>query len=39
VQLEVWDESTMIAGGYGSIEVTRQAALCNHQFQVVGFAG
>jgi len=39
VQLEVWDGSTMVAGGYGAIEVVRRAELCNHQFQVVGFAG
>ncbi|KAH5607577.1 hypothetical protein HBI26_043990 [Parastagonospora nodorum] len=39
VQLEVWEGSTMVAGGYGAIEVVRRAELCNHQFQVVGFAG
>ncbi|KAJ5065230.1 glycoside hydrolase [Bipolaris maydis] len=36
VQVEVWDGSTMVGGGYGSIEVTRQKALCNYNFQVVG---
>jgi glucan endo-1,3-alpha-glucosidase len=37
VQLEVWDGSTLVMGGYGSIAVTKQATLCNYQFQVVGF--
>jgi glucan endo-1,3-alpha-glucosidase len=35
VQLEVWDGSTMVGGGYGSIEVTKSKPLCNYQFQVV----
>ncbi|CAN9220293.1 unnamed protein product [Alternaria alternata] len=36
VQLEVWDESTMVGGGYGSIEVTNSKPQCNYQFEVVG---
>jgi len=36
VQVEVWDGSTMVGGGYGSIEVTKQKELCNYNFQVVG---
>jgi hypothetical protein len=36
VQLEVWDGSTMVGGGYGSIEVTDSKPLCNYQFEVVG---
>ncbi|KAI4961919.1 hypothetical protein J4E86_000948 [Alternaria arbusti] len=35
VQLEVWDGSTMVGGGYGSIEVTSSKPTCNYQFQVV----
>ncbi|KAI4952303.1 hypothetical protein J4E91_003765 [Alternaria rosae] len=35
VQLEVWDGSTMVGGGYGSIEVTNSKPTCNYQFQVV----
>ncbi|KAG9194531.1 hypothetical protein G6011_04566 [Alternaria panax] len=35
VQLEVWDGSTMVGGGYGSIEVTNSKPLCNYQLQVV----
>ncbi|KAH6639603.1 glycoside hydrolase [Boeremia exigua] len=35
VQLEVWDGSTMVGGGYGKIEVTNSASLCNYNFQVV----
>lgn len=36
VQLEVWDGSTLVGGGYGSIEVTDSKPLCNYQFEVVG---
>ncbi|KAF1358648.1 hypothetical protein EJ07DRAFT_123032 [Lizonia empirigonia] len=36
VQLEVWDGSTMVGGGYGKLEVTNSASLCNYNFQVVG---
>lgn len=36
VQLEVWDGSTMIGGGYGKLPVTNSADLCNYNFQVVG---
>jgi glucan endo-1,3-alpha-glucosidase len=39
VQVEIWDGSTMIGGGYGSIEVKSSASLCNYNFQVVGFPG
>ncbi|KAF3009721.1 hypothetical protein E8E13_009042 [Curvularia kusanoi] len=35
VQLEVWDGSTMVGGGYGKLEVTNTASLCNYNFQVV----
>ena len=37
VQVEVWDGSTMVGGGYGKIEVAGSSALCNYNFQVVGF--
>jgi glucan endo-1,3-alpha-glucosidase len=37
VQLEVWDESTMVGRGEGKIAVTKSAAECNYNFQVVGF--
>lgn len=37
VQLEVWDESTLVAGGYAPIEVKSEGPLCNYNFQVVGF--
>ncbi|KAF1937228.1 hypothetical protein EJ02DRAFT_447605 [Clathrospora elynae] len=37
VQLEVWDESTMVGGGYAPLEVRRSGPLCNYNFQVVGF--
>jgi glucan endo-1,3-alpha-glucosidase len=36
VDLQVWDGSTMIMGGYAALEVTRQAAFCNYNYQVVG---
>jgi len=39
VQLEVWDGSTLVAGGYAPIEVKSVGALCNWNFQVVGFSG
>lgn len=40
VTVEVWDGSTMVGGGYGSIEVANKAAsTCNYNFQVVGFPG
>lgn len=37
VSVEVWRASTMVGGGYGGIEVANQGALCNYNFQVVGF--
>ncbi|OAK98393.1 hypothetical protein IQ06DRAFT_253765 [Phaeosphaeriaceae sp. SRC1lsM3a] len=37
VQLEVWDGSTMVGGGYAPIEVKKQQQFCNYNFQVVGF--
>jgi glucan endo-1,3-alpha-glucosidase len=37
VQLEVWDGSTLVAGGKGPLAVTDSAKLCNYNFQVVGF--
>jgi glucan endo-1,3-alpha-glucosidase len=39
VQVEVWRGSTMIGGGYGSLEVQNSATMCNYNFQVVGFPG
>ncbi|KAF2680044.1 glycoside hydrolase family 71 protein [Lentithecium fluviatile CBS 122367] len=39
VQVEVWDGETMVGGGYGLEEVSTSAALCNYNFQVVGFPG
>ncbi|KAF2736976.1 hypothetical protein EJ04DRAFT_489009 [Polyplosphaeria fusca] len=39
VQLEVWDGSTMVGGGYAPMEVVTEAELCNYNFQVVGFPG
>lgn len=39
VQLEVWDGSTMIGGGYGNLEVADSSEICNYNFQVVGFPG
>jgi glucan endo-1,3-alpha-glucosidase len=36
VDLQVWDGSTLVMGGYGSLEVKKQAELCNYNFQVVG---
>jgi glucan endo-1,3-alpha-glucosidase len=39
VQLEVWDGSTMIGGGYATLPVVNKADLCNYNFQVVGFPG
>lgn len=38
VQVEVWDSSTMAAGGYGPLEVRSWGPLCNWNFQVVGFS-
>ncbi|KAJ4314488.1 hypothetical protein N0V94_006427 [Neodidymelliopsis sp. IMI 364377] len=35
VQLEVWDGSTMVGGGYGSIPISDSATSCNYNFQVV----
>ncbi|KAF2876672.1 glycoside hydrolase [Massariosphaeria phaeospora] len=37
VTLEVWEGSTMVAGGYGALEVSNSAEVCNYNFQVVGF--
>jgi hypothetical protein len=37
VQLEVWDASDLVAGGYAPLEVKDSADLCNYNFQVVGF--
>ncbi|KAF1943060.1 hypothetical protein EJ02DRAFT_511303 [Clathrospora elynae] len=37
VQVEVWDGSTMIGGGYAPNEVKSIGPLCNYNFQVVGF--
>ncbi|ORY10189.1 glycoside hydrolase [Clohesyomyces aquaticus] len=39
VQLEVWDGSNMIGGGYAPIEVANAGTICNYNFQVVGFPG
>jgi glucan endo-1,3-alpha-glucosidase len=39
VQLEVWDGSTMVGGGYAPIEVKKQQKFCNYNFQVVGIPG
>jgi hypothetical protein len=39
VQLEVWDGSTMVGGGYAGLEVVERADVCNYNFQVVGFPG
>jgi len=39
VQVEVWDGSTLVAGGYGPLEVATSSNLCNYNFQVVGFTG
>ncbi|KAF2118542.1 glycoside hydrolase [Lophiotrema nucula] len=39
VQLEVWDRSTMIGGGYAPLEVAASGSVCNYNFQVVGFPG
>lgn len=39
VQLEVWDGSTLVAGGYAPVEVRSVGELCNWNFQVVGFEG
>jgi glucan endo-1,3-alpha-glucosidase len=36
VEVEVWEGSTLVMGGYGALEVQRQAAICNYNFQVVG---
>jgi glucan endo-1,3-alpha-glucosidase len=36
VQLEVWDGSTLVAGGYAPLEVQSSGPLCNYNFQVVG---
>lgn len=36
VQVEVWDGSTMVAGGYGPKEVKTSDSVCNYNFQVVG---
>jgi glucan endo-1,3-alpha-glucosidase len=35
VSVEVFSNSTMVSGGYGSIEVANSASLCNYNFQVV----
>ena len=35
-QVEVWDGSTMVAGGYGPKEVKTSDSVCNYNFQVVG---
>jgi hypothetical protein len=39
VQLEVWDGSTLVGGGYGPKPVATSSDLCNYNFQVVGFPG
>lgn len=39
VQVEVWAGETMVGGGYGRLEVSEEASLCNYNFQVVGFSG
>jgi hypothetical protein len=39
VQLEVWDGSTMVGGGYAGLEVVESADVCNYNFQVIGFPG
>ena len=39
VQVEVWDGTTMIGGGYGKLEVATSSNLCNYNFQVVGIPG
>jgi glucan endo-1,3-alpha-glucosidase len=36
VDLQVWDGSTMVMGGYANLEVKKTAELCNYNFQVVG---
>jgi glucan endo-1,3-alpha-glucosidase len=35
VSVEVFSGSTMISGGYGSIDVANSGSLCNYNFQVV----
>ncbi|KAL5446047.1 hypothetical protein PMIN05_002659 [Paraphaeosphaeria minitans] len=39
VQLEVWDGSTMVGGGYSNQTVQTSSNICNYNFQVVGFPG
>ncbi|KAF1979908.1 hypothetical protein BU23DRAFT_563267 [Bimuria novae-zelandiae CBS 107.79] len=39
VQLEVWDGSTMVAGGYSNQEVKTMSDVCNYNMQIVGFPG
>jgi glucan endo-1,3-alpha-glucosidase len=39
VQVEVWDGSTLVGGGYAKLELKNKADLCNYNFQVVGFPG
>jgi glucan endo-1,3-alpha-glucosidase len=36
VELQVWEGSTLVVGGYGALEVKREAEVCNYNFQVVG---
>jgi glucan endo-1,3-alpha-glucosidase len=36
VDVQVWEGDLMVVGGYGALEVQRQAAICNYNFQVVG---
>ncbi|KAF2640091.1 hypothetical protein P280DRAFT_490471 [Massarina eburnea CBS 473.64] len=36
VQVEVWDGSTMVSGGYGPKAVATSGAVCNYNFQVFG---
>ncbi|PVH95597.1 glycoside hydrolase family 71 protein [Periconia macrospinosa] len=36
VQVEVWEGTTMVLGGYGPKEVKTSDSLCNYNFQVVG---
>ncbi|CAI6335400.1 unnamed protein product [Periconia digitata] len=35
VQVEVWEGSTMVSGGYGPKEVKTSDSVCNYNFQVV----
>jgi glucan endo-1,3-alpha-glucosidase len=39
VQVEVWDGTTMVVGGYGPKEVATSSDFCNYNFQVVGLGG